>query len=70
LARKRKKLKDLEYGSKEYWNRLLAEDGLSMSAGLNLNKLVYVGDSQALNKIQEGLSQKETGRIPPKDDAE
>lgn len=65
MARKRKKLKHLDYASTEYWNRLLVQEGLSMSAGLHLDKEIYVGDSQMLDLIQEDLSEKETGRKPP-----
>ena len=66
MARKREKLKDLDYSSREYWNRLLSEEGMSMSAGLNLHRLVYTGDSQSLDKIQEEQSERDTGRVPPK----
>jgi hypothetical protein len=67
MARKRKKLKELDYNSKEYWNRLLAEDGLSLSAGLGPSgKLSYVGDTNTIDRIQEDQSQRETGRIMPK----
>ena len=38
-----------------------------MSRGLNPDKVVYVGDSQQLDKIQEELSQNETGKVAPKD---
>jgi len=67
MARKRKALKGLDYNSPEYWNRLLVEEGLSMSRGLNPDRVAYVGDTQMLDKIQEGLSQNETGRVPPRD---
>jgi len=67
MARKRKALKGLDYNSSEYWNRLLAEEGLSMSRGLNPDRVAYVGDTQMLDKIQEELSQNETGRVPPRD---
>lgn len=70
MARKREKLKDLDYSSREYWNRLLAEEGMSMSAGLNLHRLVYTGDSQSLDKIQEEQSERDTGRVPPAKGAE
>ncbi len=66
MARKRKKLKHLDYGSAEYWNRLLAEEGLTVNAGQADKRLIYVGDSQALDKIQEDNSQRETGRVAPK----
>jgi hypothetical protein len=70
MARKREKLKGLDYSSREYWNRLLAEEGMSMSAGLNLHRLVYTGDSQSLDKIQEEQSERDTGRVPPAKGAE
>ena len=59
MARKRKKLKDLglDYESSEYWNRLLAMEGLTLRAGLN-RRLVYVGDSRKLDYAQEGQSEK------------
>ena len=67
MARKRKNLQGLNYESPEYWNRLLVEEGLSMSRGLNLDRVVYVGDTQMLDKIQEEQSQNETGRTPAKE---
>ena len=57
MARKREKLKDLDYSSREYWNRLLAMEGLTLRAGLN-RRLVYVGDSRKLDYAQEGQSEK------------
>jgi hypothetical protein len=66
MARKRKKLKDLDYKSKDYWNKLLAEEGLSLSAGLGSGKLSYVGDTRTMDRIQEDQSQRETGRTMPK----
>ncbi len=50
----------------EYWNRLLVEDGMSLSAGLGSGKLVYVGDTRTIDRIQEDQSQRETGRTMPK----
>ncbi|MGA2886386.1 MAG: hypothetical protein ABSE80_14790 [Halobacteriota archaeon] len=70
MARKRQKLKNIPYHSREYWNRLLAQDGLSMSAGLDLDHLVSTGDSQKLDKVQEEQSERETGRVPPAKGAE
>jgi hypothetical protein len=70
MARKRDKLKHLDYDSREYWNRLLVQEGLSMSAGLQLDKEIYVGDSQMLDLIQEEQSGKSTGRTPPAKGAE
>jgi hypothetical protein len=50
MARKRKKLKGLDYQSAEYWNRLLIEEGLSMEAGTS-RRITYVGDSNVLDRI-------------------
>lgn len=50
MARKRKDLSDLDYQSQEYWNRLLAQEGLSMEAGTS-RRLTYVGDSMTLESI-------------------
>jgi hypothetical protein len=66
MARKRKKLKDLDYESSEYWNKLLAQEGLTMDAGREDKRIVYVGDSGAIDRIQEDQSQRETGRVLPK----
>lgn len=65
MARKRKKLQHLDYNSPEYWNRLLAEEGLTLHAGED-KRQVYVGDSGSLDFIQEDQSQRETGRTLPK----
>jgi hypothetical protein len=56
VARKRAKLKKWDYNSREYWNRLLAMEGLSLSAGLNRH-IVYVGDSGKLDYAQERQSE-------------
>lgn len=53
MARKRKQLQSLDYESSEYWNRLLAQDGLSMEAGTS-RRLTYVGDSNVLERISGG----------------
>jgi hypothetical protein len=50
MARKRKKLQGFDYNSPEYWNRLLAEDTLSMEQGRN-PKLTYVGGSSEVDKV-------------------
>ena len=70
MARKRQKLRTLDYNSREYWNRLLVQEGLSMSAGLQLDKEIYVGDSQMLDLVQEDQSEKSTGRKAPAKGAE
>lgn len=64
MARKREKLKDLDYQSPEYWNRLLAEEGMSLDQGLN-PKLSYAGDSKDLEYV-EGARRTDDGRIPAK----
>lgn len=70
MARKRKNLKALEYKSQEYWNRLLAEEGLSLDSGRN-PKLLYIGGSTEIDKMEQHLAVKEEGRtIPPKMDFE
>lgn len=51
MARKRATLKDLDYQSPQYWEKLLREDGLSMEAGTS-RRLTYVGDSNALESIE------------------
>jgi len=59
MARKREKLKHLNYESQEYWNRLLAQEGLSLDQGLHPN-LIYV-DNKTLEILQQ-----DQGRINPK----
>ena len=61
MARKRKKLEDLDYQTREYWNRLLAQDGLTMSQGLH-PKLSYQGTAHDLEYIA-GVREADTGRI-------
>lgn len=68
MARKRKKLRHLNYNSKEYWNRLLAAEKMSMSQGRN-PKLIYDGDSYDLDRLQIGLQWQRTGRVMPKPQA-
>jgi hypothetical protein len=57
MARKRKKLKTLDYTSREYWNRLLSEDGLTMSQGLD-PRLVYDDDIEARDSRQQRSGRK------------
>ena len=61
MARKRKKLKHLDYKSREYWNRLLAQEGLTMYAGMD-KRLVYSPD---LEKLEAMRVMEKTGRIMP-----
>ncbi len=53
MARKREKLRDLDYQTPEYWDRLLREEGLSMEAGTS-RRITYVGDSNTLEAIAGG----------------
>lgn len=62
--RKRKNLQHLNFDSREYWNRLLAQDGLSMSQGRH-PKLIYSPD---LAKLENGIDP--TGRVHPYPQAE
>jgi hypothetical protein len=68
MARKRKKLKDLDYDSKEYWEALLFEDGLSMKRGTT-SKLSYVGTTQDLG-IMADVQKGTVKLITPKPQAE
>jgi len=65
MARKREALKHLDYNSKEYWNRLLAEDGLSVDQGKS-KKLLYIGGANEVENL-EGSLRTDTGRTPPAD---
>lgn len=60
MARKRKKLRHLNYQSREYWNRLLAQEGLTMYEGLD-KRLIYSPDLTVIEKLERGR----TGRIDP-----
>lgn len=61
MARKRQKLKHLDYNSKEYWNRLLAQEGLTLYAGMD-KRLVYSPD---IEKLESMRVMEKTGRIQP-----
>ena len=50
--RKRKKLKGINADSREYWNELLARDGLTMWAGLS-PRISYVGSDRKLGTISD-----------------
>jgi hypothetical protein len=64
MARKRAKLRELDYQSQEYWEKLLTQEGLSMERGRN-HKLDYVGTGAVLESM-EGESRMDSGRIKPK----
>jgi hypothetical protein len=69
MARKRKKLRHLDYNSPEYWNRLLVQEGLSVDRALQPNKLTYVGNATDIEYV-EGSIRMDNGRIEPKPQAE
>ena len=64
MARKRKSIKHLDYNSFEYWNRLLAEEGLSVNAGRHPN-LILAGGSFELEIIEKMESIRQEGRVKP-----
>jgi hypothetical protein len=68
MARKREKLKKLDYHSKEYWSKLLTQEGLSMERGTS-RRLTYVGGSSVAESI-DGEQYTRSGRIPPKPQAQ
>jgi len=68
MARKRKKLKDLEYTSREYWNKLLSQEGLSLDAGKS-EKLLYVGGAPEVDRLK-GFLETNNGRVIPPDNGE
>jgi hypothetical protein len=63
MARKRKKLQGLDYGSPEYWNRLLNLEGLSVNQGKS-EKLLYIGNSAEVARLR-GMMDTNTGRVMP-----
>ena len=63
MARKRKKLKDLDYNSNEYWNKLLNQEGLSLNAGKS-EKLLYVGGPSDADRLK-GFVDTDNGRVKP-----
>jgi hypothetical protein len=63
MARKREKLKGLDYQSEKYWEALLCADGLSMEAGTS-RRVTYVGDSMTLEYVagQQEMGTRDTRR--------
>lgn len=51
MARKRQNLKNLDYHSQAYWEKVLQEDGLSMERGTS-RRLTYVGGATVLEGIE------------------
>ncbi len=66
MARKRKKLQDLEYNSQSYWEKLLTLDGLSMERGRS-DRLSYVGNGAELESIEGELGTLERIKPTPTD---
>ena len=64
MARKRKKLQHLDYESKEYWNRLLAEDKLTLLQGLD-PRLLHVGSGSDLETLA-GTQRRDGRKLPHK----
>jgi hypothetical protein len=50
--RYKKNLSELDPESPEYWGEILAREGLSMNRGRNTSKLLYVGGSSDLIKVE------------------
>ena len=64
MARKRKALQHLEYTSQEYWNRLLAQDGLAIDKGRSA-KLIPAGSSFDLTIIETMQARRTESRVEP-----
>lgn len=69
VARKRKNLRDLDYETKEYWDALLREEGLSMDRGRH-KKLSYVGAGSSVEYLHGVITDGASNRIEPKPQAE
>lgn len=54
MARKREGLRDLDYQSPKYWEKLLREEGLSMERGTS-RRLTYVGGTKTLESIEAAI---------------
>lgn len=63
MARKRKALKEIEYNSTEYWNKLLNQEGLSVDRGRS-KKLLYAGGTSDI-ELLESARRTSTGRVAP-----
>ena len=61
VARKRMKLRGLDYELPEYWNRLLNQDGLSVNRGRS-KRLLYVGGSAEVSTLA-GVLYTDVGRV-------
>jgi hypothetical protein len=64
MARKRNAFKHLDYQSVEYWNRLLAADGLALDVGRHPN-LILIGTSAELEIVEKMEYGKRDGRVRP-----
>ena len=47
-----KNLSELDPDSPEYWDEVLAREGLSMNRGRNTSKLLYSGDTKDLESVE------------------
>lgn len=52
MARKRNGLRNLNYQSQAYWDKLLKQDGFSMEAGTS-RRVTYVGTTATLESISD-----------------
>jgi hypothetical protein len=59
-----KDLRKLDPESQEYWEEVLRREGLNHGAGNN-HDLIYVGDTQILERI-EGELRTHSGQVVPK----
>lgn len=57
----KKDLRKLDPNSQEYWDEVLAREGLSMERGNNRHRLTYVGDSQDLAHIVDAQMSERAG---------
>ena len=63
MARKRKPRLDPK--AKDYWNKLLTRQGLSMERGRSA-RLTYVGDSSSIELIDAHEQAADKGKVKPK----
>ena len=63
MARKRKPR--LDPNAKDYWNKLLTRQGLSMERGRSA-RLKYVGDSSSIELIDAHEQAADKGKVKPK----
>jgi hypothetical protein len=65
---RKKSIDSKRYETKEYWEKLLTDYGLGMSAGRS-DRESYVGDSAQIERVA-GQAETDVGRCTPKPAAE